>query len=663
MTGCARRGPSRSWPARDASPVAVAAFTSVQQALSALDRLEVRGRDSAGLHLLVRGHGLDLDRPGGRGRCWPSAPPTRCSARGAVRTPDGRLSFVYKAAAEIGELGDNTARAAAAIAATTLLHRALRRRRRRGAGARATPAGPASASSPRPTPIRSTPTSSTGAAGPYVTAALNGDVDNFADLKATEACASPPRSPPTPRSSPRWCRAALAAGDEPVEAFRRDGRRASRARWPSRPARPPTPTDLLLALRGSGQALYVGLAEDAFIVASEPYGAGRGDATYLRMDGETPADPDNPSASRGQIVVLDGAAAGTLDGIERMRLRRHPLPVTDDRAGHRPDHHARHRPRRRTRTSCSRRSPRRRRRSARRCGASSVDGATARCGGARRRRRCPPTLRADCAPAPIRRVLVIGQGTAAVAGQSLAVALRAGRRRHRLRVEALPATELSGFGLRADMSDTLVVAISQSGTTTDTNRTVDLVRARGATVVAIVNRRGSDLTDKSDGVLYTSDGRDVEMSVASTKAFYAQIAAGFLLAPGDRRRASASTRRRPRGEVLAGAARAARQPWTRTLACRPAIAEAAAALAPPAAATGPSSATASNRIAAARDADQALRALLQVDRLRRHRGQEAHRPLVRAADPGVRRRARPARPPTTWPRRSRSTGPTRRRRS
>jgi glucosamine--fructose-6-phosphate aminotransferase (isomerizing) len=49
-------------------------------------------------------------------------------------------------------------------------------------------------------------------------------------------------------------------------------------------------------------------------------------------------------------------------------------------------------------------------------------------------------------------------------------------------------------------------------------------------VVAIVNRRGSDLTDKADGVLYTSDGRDVEMSVASTKAFYSQIAAGFLLA-------------------------------------------------------------------------------------------------------------------------------------
>ena len=94
----------------------------------------------------------------------------------------------------------------------------------------------------------------------------------------------------------------------------------------------------------------------------------------------------------------------------------------------------------------------------------------------------------------------------------------------------MAATELSGFGLSDDMSDTLVVAISQSGTTTDTNRTVDLARARNATVLAIVNRRNSDLVDKADGVLYTSDGRDLEMAVPSTKAFYAQIAAGYLLA-------------------------------------------------------------------------------------------------------------------------------------
>ena len=39
----------------------------------------------------------------------------------------------------------------------------------------------------------------------------------------------------------------------------------------------------------------------------------------------------------------------------------------------------------------------------------------------------------------------------------------------RVTMEATLATELSGFGLAADMSDTLVEAISQSGTTTDTS--------------------------------------------------------------------------------------------------------------------------------------------------------------------------------------------------
>jgi glucosamine--fructose-6-phosphate aminotransferase (isomerizing) len=139
-------------------------------------------------------------------------------------------------------------------------------------------------------------------------------------------------------------------------------------------------------------------------------------------------------------------------------------------------------------------------------------------------------LRDDLSSGAVRRLLVIGQGTAAVAAIAVAGSLRAELVGSPMVVEAMPATELSGFGLTADMSDVLVVAISQSGTTTDTNRTVDLVRSRGARVVAIVNRRNSDLVDRSDGVLYTSDGRDVEMSVASTKAFYGQVVAGMLLA-------------------------------------------------------------------------------------------------------------------------------------
>ncbi len=142
----------------------------------------------------------------------------------------------------------------------------------------------------------------------------------------------------------------------------------------------------------------------------------------------------------------------------------------------------------------------------------------------------PPALASALADGRVRRVVVIGQGTAAVAGQAVAAAAR--QCLTGFAVHAMPATELSGFGLSDDMSDTLVVAISQSGTTTDTNRTVDLARTRGAHVVAVVNRRNSDLAAKAHGVLHTSDGRDVEMSVASTKAFYAQVAAGWLLAAG-----------------------------------------------------------------------------------------------------------------------------------
>ena len=174
---------------------------------------------------------------------------------------------------------------------------------------------------------------------------------------------------------------------------------------------------------------------------------------------------------------------------------------------------------------------------------------------------------------------MIGQGTAAVAGQAVADALMHLLPEDRVTVRAMPATELSGFNLRPDMSDTLVIAISQSGTTTDTNRTVDLARGRGATVLAVVNRRGSDLVSKSDGVLFTSDGRDIEMSVASTKAFYSQVAAGFLLAVA-LRQALTDDELDAEGVRLLEALRELPAAMEEVLASRAAIAEAASRLAP-----------------------------------------------------------------------------------
>src|SRR4051812_34320250 len=48
---------------RNSSVAAIAAYLAVHQSLSALDRLEVRGRDSAGLHLFVWNHGISPADP------------------------------------------------------------------------------------------------------------------------------------------------------------------------------------------------------------------------------------------------------------------------------------------------------------------------------------------------------------------------------------------------------------------------------------------------------------------------------------------------------------------------------------------------------------------------------------------------------------------------
>ena len=75
--------------------------------------------------------------------------------------------------------------------------------------------------------------------------------------------------------------------------------------------------------------------------------------------------------------------------------------------------------------------------------------------------------------------------------------------------------------------DTLVIAISQSGETADTIAGIREARSRGLKVVSIVNVPGSTIARESDGVVYTNAGP--EISVASTKAYTAQIGALYLL--------------------------------------------------------------------------------------------------------------------------------------
>ena len=557
---------------------ALSAYYSIQVTLSALDRLEVRGRDSAGLHVLVTGHSLDLADPDVARLIAARGFDPLFAAR-SVRVADGQLGFVYKTAAEIGELGDNTARIRAQIRDDDLLRLALRSDSAEAAVLAHTRwASVGIISEPNAHPLNQEELIGAGVRdlavdhGPYVTAALNGDVDNYADLKALEGLRLPAEITTDAKVIPALVSRRLAAHAELAEAFRAtvasfEGSVAIGAQAATEPGR------LLLALRGSGQALYVGVGDDCFVIASEPYGIVEECDRYLRLDGETMLEAGNP-ASQGQIVIVDAARAGVVEGIERRSYDGRDLPVVDAEL-QRPEITTRDVARgdvahyllkEMSEAPASFRKTLRGR---------IVDRA------GRLDVRLPPETLAPAVVerlrgGTVRRVLVIGQGSAHVAGRSFARALRDAMGTRSLAIEAVTATELSGFGLTGDMSDTLVVAISQSGTTTDTNRTVDLARSRGAVVVAIVNRRQSDLVDKSDGVLYTSDGRDVEMSVASTKAFYAQLAAGYLLAFGLAIELGADEEpdRVYRNELL-GALRALPDSMSAVFARRPAIAVAA----------------------------------------------------------------------------------------
>ena len=140
-------------------------------------------------------------------------------------------------------------------------------------------------------------------------------------------------------------------------------------------------------------------------------------------------------------------------------------------------------------------------------------------------------------------------------------------------------------------------------------------------------------------MLYTSDGRDVEMAVPSTKAFYAQIAAGYLLAIAIAEEAAAHLASADAVHEILDALRALPDAMTRVLdaAGRDRRRRAAPRGVAPLLGGGRQRPQPHRR---RRGAGQGVGALLQVDLVRRHRGQEAHRPVGRAA--GARVRGRPA---------------------
>jgi glutamine---fructose-6-phosphate transaminase (isomerizing) len=73
----------------------------------------------------------------------------------------------------------------------------------------------------------------------------------------------------------------------------------------------------------------------------------------------------------------------------------------------------------------------------------------------------------------------------------------------------------------------ITIVITQSGETADTTAAQREAKKKGSRTIAISNVVGSTIAREADGVLYTHAGP--EISIASTKAFTAQMAVLFLL--------------------------------------------------------------------------------------------------------------------------------------
>ena len=124
----------------------------------------------------------------------------------------------------------------------------------------------------------------------------------------------------------------------------------------------------------------------------------------------------------------------------------------------------------------------------------------------------------------VRRVVIVACGTSYHAGLVGRYAIECWSR---LPVEMDIASEFRYRNPVIDEQD-LVIGISQSGETADTLAAMRLARERGAKVLAITNIQGSQATRDSDGVLFTRAG--LEIGVAATKTFVAQVAAMYLFA-------------------------------------------------------------------------------------------------------------------------------------
>ncbi|MGM9992188.1 MAG: SIS domain-containing protein [Candidatus Bruticola sp.] len=512
--------------------------------LNNMDRLEVRGRDSLGISISLsfastKGFEYFWDIISKAGLIAEFNQRTNCptlenmSIRFDSHSATPSLMFIYKVSQEVGALGDNVASIRRNLKEDSLLWYALSSpsiETNIWSHTRWASNGVINIANSHPVDEQTEPTKAE-TDHYWISAALNGDVDNFQSLAqkvySADLVSISPKITTDAKVIPvlvdyhyRRCGNLTKAFIKSVSEF--EGSVAICLSSSLEPGR------IYLALKGSGQSLFVGLCRQGYVFASEVYGIVEQTSRYIRLDGASEHIPGHPE-SAGQIFILQEGQVG-LAGLKAFHIDGTPLELSDkdiktaeittrDINRGQYAHFL-------LKEICDSPGSIAKTLQGKYFIEDKFDGAAQVNLGPEV---FPVSLSEKFQKHQINRILLIGQGTAAVAGIAVASMMQRALSGAGIEVRAMKATELSGYSLEEDMAKTLIIAVSQSGTTTDTNRTVDVVRARHASVLAIVNRRNSDLTYKVDGVMYTSDGRDIEMSVASTKAFYSQVVAGYLI--------------------------------------------------------------------------------------------------------------------------------------
>ena len=533
----------------------VSVFKKINAVLNSIDRLEVRGRDSAGISLMFwmeqkeyetfekevsSSHQKDLFR------IYQDRLKKDLLLNGSIRKnnvlsdekkPLVAITLVYKFASEVGSLGENVQFLRQQIKSDAILHLLARFPLCHDSVCAHTRwASVGAINEPNCHPVDNRACSIKEEKFGEIHVCLNGDIDNYLELKEkyenTGRTVDKEITTDT-KIIPLFIEQYLKEGLDVAEAFRQtvnlfEGSHAISMHTDMAPGK------LFLAQKGSGQTIFVGLADDFYMSASEVYGFVEETPFFCKMNGEKIVEGIT-GKTQGQIFILDQNSPGGLGGIQAFYYDKTPIDLSEkdiqkteitsrdiDRQGF--DHYflkeISEAPASVEKTLENRWKIQ--------------EGETGQFVVALDEKTIPRSIQTALAEHRIRRVFFVGQGTAGVAAKAGSDILNYYINDPALVVTALKASELSGFkisesGDEKAFADSLVIAISQSGTTTDTNRTVDMVKKQGAYTLAIVNRRDSDLTFKVDGVMYTSSGRDIEMSVASTKAFYSQIVAGALM--------------------------------------------------------------------------------------------------------------------------------------